>query len=712
MNSTSLQPNDPPCDAIKQQQQAPAVKEILENISREIDGPEPNDDEYDPEVDERLADALALKATIDPVTNRVSLFTPEEFRAKQEDIEKKVAERISDETNFGKALEAWVVQSADFYERELSQEDHRHSMVVKMNPSTEDDWKEVCEKMFGKLVHLVKAKDLYAARPQAGNGGSLDRDASHAWKNLFAWLSRSEQFFMRGMRAPDWIDPTLDDLFQRRAFEKIVPVGVGYDHAVILASPVREGAKRPHQQDDKAHFTFYVARLTANNPRYVNHRTARENVEAIEQKDSRRLDEYRKANTTCYSRASCGFFARPDHVEIHGNRVSAVWTKVPGTQPVQDMLRIYKLPKLLANPSDMVTLMFPDGILNHYEIHWPYFVFSCSNQYLFDIEWVRRLRNIGDFASVHDQEGSRDFITVVNLQTQVIERTWDVPGTVTYIGMYPPKNSVLCESIDPKHMKVLWSCDDSSNPQSAYHRALFEDHILRSDDGASREMEMRPLWRDMKDEVELKRAKNITYKSPPNEPPRAIHRYHGDHTVMISENNFSTLVCTSPPLFPTNEIYFGRDQVILNRAIYNNVCVTMYADYAIGFSCIRAPEANKALHTVSRFSLKELEDWGESGGKVRPDPAVLRYKSIWMSVDRIAVLFQDGTLVFLNAMSEQEVERIRHLTAAMRKNKATKMQLQDLVQKKVYSAADEELKKGSPADAKAKNVTDHQDMEQ
>lgn len=687
------------------EEQRTSVQEVLEKISREVDPDGGNEDNYDPEIDEKLADALALKTKLDTTTNKVRVYTPEE-------LERELAERVSKETDFPGTLKKWVAQSQAFYEREAEEESQLHKLVVKSNPQTEADWKEVCEKMFGEQVNAVKEKDLLFARPNASLNTAHVKSQDHAWRNLFAWLSRSEQFMLRGMRAPDWIDPAYDELFQRRQFEYVSSVGVGYDYAVILGCPMR-----PEKKESKT-CTFYVAHLSAaGNSRMANYRNAQENIEILGSDNNKAKAELRKTPVSAYLKSSAGFFLRPDHADIHGNRVSAVWTNVScegNENKKQDMLRIYKLPRLQNNEKDMTTLMFPVGVISHYEIHWPYMVFSCSNQYLFDIEWVARLLNIEHFKSIREVEGSVDLIVVVDLQAMSMERVWDVPGEVSFISLYPPKNSVLCESVPLDQVKVLWSCEDASKPDSPHHRAQFEDYMLRRKDPT--DIEVNHLWRRAEDELELKRSKNITYKSPPNEPPSAIHRYHGGHTVMISANNFTTLIKKSMPMFPSNEIYFGRDNLIVNRAIYNNVCVTMYPDYALGFGCTRAPEAKKALQVVSRFTLKELEDWGEASGKVRPNPTVRQYKSLWMNTERIAAQFQDGTLVFLTAMSEKEVIRLKEVITGARKNKATKEQLKEMVERKVHTAADEQMKKKQLQDLavkspKSEKNPDRKDME-
>lgn len=730
---------------------APSVKEVLENISQQVADIMGDAPDYNPEEDEQLAADLAIKLDIKKPENGSEVLkkTPDQ-------IEAEVAAKVAEETDFKREREKWIKQSAAFHDQEMKMEDNRYRVVVGMNPKTDDDWKEICYKMFGgELLERVLTGDLHAARPDSRSGLEFDRkDSSKRWLNLFQWLSRSEQFFMRGMRMPQWVEPCYDELFTERKFaEDPVPVGVGYDYAVVLAplapkiaSPAPEpkqkktdlkassdgaevmdatvpAAATPSGQDialaaelnpgqfypsimrvseekPQVLWNFFVCNISRvpERPRPANWRTAKENAEVLKSNNNKMIGELKKASPIAYVKASCPAMVKPAYVAIHGDWVSAVWTDRSAPQAPAakaDLLHLYKLPRMMLNPGDFVELLFPSGILDKYELHWPYFIMVCNNQEFFGIPWVAELGNVKSYKKIKNMTTVKEFMFVINLQDKILTRAFEIPstGVVDHLALYPPKNSVLCASVDPRDVKILWTCDDPGGPT---HRALFEDYMLRD---KSSDIEMNYMWKRAEQEVEQRRTKNIVHVSPPDLPARAIRRFHGGHTVMISAYNHSTLVRDSPPLYPTNEIYFGRDQVILDRAVYLNTVVTLYADYTIAFSCARASDPTRAVSTISRFSVKDLIDWGDNPGRIIPKSRVLYYKAIWMAVDRIVVQFQDGMLLFLSAMSEREYVSMKELVAKARLNKETKNQLQQLVEKKVTDAANEALVKKQAEDA-------------
>lgn len=630
---------------------------------------------------------------------------------------------VREKNDFEKMRERWVQESSAFHEHEKTLENKQYSILAGMNPKNDNDWKEICEKVFGPICHIIKEND-YAPKLRRLTGV---RDLS-TYENLFMWMSRSEQYLLRGTRGVNWVDPLFDANLKERKFHKVVPVGCGYEYAVILAS--REPTNKSSDQDPDRQplWSLYTAHITSAQGRFMNHATIQEAQQIFASEDHTKIRELKAQTQVVYNKGGCGNFVRPDTAAVHGHYVSCVWTNQPhaestfaqealsaryeqarsqsaqvlenfiiesGKNPIahikntnMDILRIYRLPRLSGDARDIIELDFPLDILTHYELLYPYFVFVCSNQYLFDIPWIPQLKDASNFISIKHMNDIRDFIVVVDLKNKVLVRAWDSPGRINCLSVYPTQNSTLDESIPLAQAKVIWNI--SASEDSPEHRATFESFLLGD---SNNELGFNYLWRSAKEEVVLKSKTNLSFKSPPNEASVVIRRDHGGHTVQISPNNMSTLILANPPLYKTNEIYYGRDQNYIDRMIYANTCITLYPDYSITFGSIRAAEAKDALRPVSRFALSDLKDYGERAGKIRPPPVLCYYKAFWLSVERMAVLFQDGTLLVMKAMSEQELQKLKETTAQLRKQHEAKQKVKELAEKQKRQAVEDDLVK-------------------
>lgn len=580
----------------------------------------------------------------------------------------------------------WVAESKAFYDQEKAQEDKRYT-IFHSTPDTDEGWKKATNEVFGPASHELRKSDFCFARSSQAPSQAVKTE-----KDWFLWLQRSEQYMIKGARTVDWVDPLLDERYDARSFREIVPLGVGYDYAVILAD---KPTKNEGDDDggDKHTWSMYTARLTASDPRYVNSVSRRENLGLLQDKSNNnsRLAAIRRMNTIAYHRSTCGTLPRPSHGATHGKHVSLYWSRqnpLDKTRRDREVLRIYRLPKL--SPEDMVELPIPQRVgFTHYEVHWPLLVFACSNQYLFDIPWVADLQGAQAHRGV-EKGPPCDLIVVVDLEKRILLRSWGATGRVNCLSLYPSGTSVSEESIPLDQVKVLWNIDMEEGHE--LDKYTLESFLVKPVTETSNDIPADYYWRSGQEELALKAKHNFAFKSPPNESCRMIRRSANGHTVQISTNNVSVKVAELKPLFPGDQIYFGRDFPVIDRCIHLNTCYTLLPDYTVQFSCIRAADPKDAVKAASQFCLKDLKDYGEVPNKNYPPPRQLFYKAIWTSVSHVVFQFPDGTLLFSHAMDEVEMARYKRSVAEARKQEEDKKKLQQLVESKTWEAILQEAK--------------------
>lgn len=634
--------------------------------------------------------------------------------------------------DFDEIEKGWIKKSAEFHAQEKASQDKRYTLL-QSRPQTDAEWTAVCKKVFGSRCLELRTRDFCFTRdhkPDMPVGTDQE---------LFAWLQTTENRMLKGARAYNWVDPLLDEKYEKRILDPVVPLGVGYDYAVIMArhkstsssslppsktaSPkgpvfsaegkteeqlreeIKEKLKAELDANKKAKeadaatvdWSLYTCRLTAHGSRYVNSVTRAENIELLSKREDNnaRIANYARLGNTAYVKARCGNFSKPAHGSVHGNWVSLFW--ISDTNGKNDLLRLYKLPKL--SPNDCIDLEFPAEAVTHYELSYPLLVFAVSNQYLFDIPWVSKLLNAEYFTQISKETTVSDYIVVVDLQAGSLLRAWPAEGSVKCLSLSTSQTSVAEEKEPLDQVKVIWNISTSDDKNGATLEDFLTPRTPETDIQADY------LWRPAKDELELKTKKNFSFKSRPDEPPRLIRRSIEGHTVQLSENNISVKVLGTE-LFPKTEYYYGRDYPVTDRAIFLNSCYTLMTNGVFQFSCVRAAEPSEALRCVSQFALKDLVDYGESPQKVYPPSSRMFYKAIWTSVTHVVVQYPDGTLVFIHSMSERELAIHRKQVAEMRKNMENKQALKELVEKKTFEALAEEEKANAAIAAKTSHKTE------
>lgn len=617
------------------------------------------------DADDQYAGVVKTRCA-NPVLDEYAEYDQEDQRA-EDPVDRLLAsdmdllslvEKSSDPDHIEKG---WIEQSKKFYDYEMSQQDKRYLLLTQA-PKTNEEWEALCVKVFGDKCLELRKTDFCFARNHP------PEKPVKTGQELFSWLQTSEEYMLKGARTVDWTDPQMDQNYEQRPLHDVVPLGVGYDYAVIMAS----------QKATPTKWSLYCARLTASNPRYVNSVTRSENMMLLgdREENNKRLAALRQLNTVAYVKGGCGNFERPVHGATHGKVVSLFWSGPERKNA--DLMRIYKLPSLSAQ--NVIELEFPAGRVTHYDLHWPLLVFACSNQYLFDAPWVKGLRNAANFTSVSEISPSCDLIVVVDLQEHILLRAWDAIGKINCLELSPNQTAVSHESVPLEDVKVLWNVDVPEDPIK--DKTTFEDYVLQA---KSTDIGADYLWRPIKDEMRLKTECNQTFRSKPNEPSRMIHRSLEGHTVQISDNNASVKVVAST-LFPVSQLYYTRECRIVDRTVHLNSCYTMQHDYAVQFACLRAAKTEDAMNSVSLFSLKNLVDYGESPNKQYPPPKRMFYKAIWTSVDRVVFQFQDGTLLFSHAMTPTELARRKKQIAEARHAMESKNATKELVEKKTMNA--------------------------
>ena len=554
-------------------------------------------------------------------------------------------------------LSEWVDESEKFYQAEKAREEQEsrvQARPVAKVPTTDQEWADLAVKRFG---HATVAH----------------RDAEPTGEKLYAWLNRCEECMITGLRAVDWIDPLLDEQCRARGFrdDVLFPVGCGYGRSVAIVPAMRDA------------YTFHVADLTdvvsSRDPAKKPFSNQRERDFKLGQAgDKGRLrQKMQYPDLISYRETDSGTFPLPATVKVHGDRVSCLWHDRFADPPCH-LLKIYKLPRLSADPGDATLLHLPDHFSRqfHYEILWPYMVFACDSKQLFEIEWLWRFRQADRFRSIKD-EPSADFLVVVDLETSTILRAWESPGRVNHVSVYPSQIHPDERAVPGSEYRVFWGIDQNSDEK--LHRVTFDDHLL----APGMMLRAYQMWKS--DEV-------ARLKQP--EIPRMIRRFPDGHLVQISDHNASMLIeSTSDEIYPEGrQFHFSRDTQCTDCSVTGNVCVTLLADQTVSFACIRAADSRDAMRSITQWRRSELRECGEHADKTYQGVLCRSYKAVCQSVERVAVQFDDCTLVVFRVLSPLELERLRVATSVARSEHEMKPKLAAMVEQKVAEAVQEAKK--------------------